>query len=64
VNWAMGDCFRCDRGGIQVAPIGELTGGGAVTPIWACRACVEQLAAMHESAHAPPVRPYVLAHTP
>lgn len=62
--YALGDCFRCERVGIQVTDIGTIEGGGAITPIRACRACVEQLTAMHESAHAAPVRPYVLAYTP
>lgn len=64
VSYVLGDCFRCDRGGIQVAPIGTIEGGGALTPIRALPSRVEQLTAMHESAHASPVRPYVLARTP
>lgn len=62
--YVMGGCFRCDRGAIQVTRIGELVGSGAVTPIYACRGCVERLAAMHERAHEDPVRRYATALTP
>ncbi|MFJ9027550.1 hypothetical protein ACIRQP_03340 [Streptomyces sp. NPDC102274] len=66
-SWAanLGDCFRCDRGAIQVTHVGEsIDPDGAETPLFACRACTERLTAMHQRAHETPVRRYVPAPTP
>lgn len=62
MQYVMGDCFRCDRAGIQVTYYGELVGDDErETPVFACRACVERLAAMHERAHENPVRQYMVS---
>lgn len=55
----MGDCFRCDRTGIQVTHVGEIAGPEGETPLSACRACLERLLALHLGAHENPVRQYV-----
>lgn len=39
----MGDCFRCDRAGLQVIQIGELIGPAGTVPLFACRACTDRL---------------------
>ncbi|WP_405675783.1 hypothetical protein OG292_10855 [Streptomyces sp. NBC_01511] len=59
VVYELGDCFRCDRAGLQVTRIGEITGPEGETPLVACRSCVERLLAMHLGAHENPVRQYV-----
>ncbi|MCF3960925.1 hypothetical protein [Streptomyces fuscigenes] len=60
-----GSCFRCDRDGVTVTHFGDLIGeDGAETPLFACRACVARLIAMHERAHEYPVRRYALARAP
>ncbi|WP_405612055.1 hypothetical protein [Streptomyces sp. NBC_01508] len=58
VVYELGDCFRCDRAGLQVTRIGEITGPEGETPLHACRSCVERLLALHRSAHENPVRRY------
>ncbi|MFJ1645960.1 hypothetical protein [Streptomyces sp. NPDC088258] len=55
----LGDCFRCDRGGLQVSRVGELIGPYGETPLFACRSCAERLMGMGHHAHETPVRPYV-----
>lgn len=57
--YEMGDCFRCDRTGIQVTHVGEIAGPEGETPLSACRACLERLLALHLGAHENPVRQYV-----
>ncbi|MEV7427845.1 MULTISPECIES: hypothetical protein [Streptomyces] len=59
----LGDCFRCDRGGVQVIRVGELVGPYGETPLYACRCCVERLVAMGHHTQETPVRPYVGAST-
>lgn len=56
----MGDCFRCDRTGIQVTRVGEVVGPEGETPLDACRSCLERLLALHRAAHENPVRRYVV----
>ncbi|MGW6739741.1 hypothetical protein ACWGDX_03160 [Streptomyces sp. NPDC055025] len=61
----MGDCFRCDRTGLQTIRAGVITspgGPGAITgetPIFVCRACEQALLARHTEAQTSPARPYV-----
>lgn len=58
-DYAMGDCFRCDRAGLQVKRFGEITGPEGETPLHACHSCIERLLALHQGAHANPVRRYM-----
>ncbi|MFF2527254.1 hypothetical protein [Streptomyces liangshanensis] len=60
-RYEVGACFRCDRDGIQVTPIGEITTGQGETPtpIEACRSCLERLVVMHDQSG--PVRRYTAA---
>ncbi|MEV7422898.1 hypothetical protein [Streptomyces sp. NPDC091212] len=60
----LGDCFRCDRGALQVVRVGELVGPRGEAPLYACRACTERLTAMHHHTHETPVRPYAAADAP
>ncbi|WP_046495103.1 hypothetical protein [Streptomyces odonnellii] len=65
--YELGDCFRCDRRGLQTICIGSLiTAGGpghaaAETPLYACRACEQALMDIHHQAHTSPARQYVTA---
>ncbi|MFE3830962.1 hypothetical protein [Streptomyces sp. NPDC059092] len=61
VDYALGDCFRCDRTGIQTTRIGEIVSPEGQTSIRACRSCVEVLIAIHRPADEP-VREYVAQH--
>ncbi|RDG35688.1 hypothetical protein [Streptomyces corynorhini] len=61
VRVVMGDCFRCDRGGLQVGRVGELLGPYGETPLYACGACTERLVTMHQQSRETPVRPYIAA---
>ncbi|MGK5496552.1 hypothetical protein ACSNOF_01085 [Streptomyces sp. URMC 125] len=47
--WAAGTCFRCDRTGTEVAPIGTISARGIDVEIRACRACVFHLEQLHWS---------------
>ncbi|WP_405580216.1 hypothetical protein [Streptomyces sp. NBC_01190] len=58
-DYALGDCFRCIRTEVQVAHIGDITSPDAVTPLFACRWCIEALVVMHDRAHEPLGRMYV-----
>ncbi|MEE1799549.1 hypothetical protein PUR57_12845 [Streptomyces sp. JV176] len=62
VDYALGDCFRCDRTGIQTTRIGEIVSPEGTTPIRACWSCVEILVAIHRPAYETPVREYVAQH--
>ncbi|MFE1963301.1 hypothetical protein [Streptomyces sp. NPDC059479] len=61
----MGDCFRCDRSGLQTIRAGVMTSPGGPghvageTPIFVCRACERALLARHMEAQTSPARPYV-----
>lgn len=57
-TYDLGDCFRCIRTGAQVARIGEITSPEGVTPLFACRWCIEALIVMHDRAHEPLGRMY------
>ncbi len=48
-EWAAGTCFRCDRTGTEVAPIGTIRARGIDVEIRACRACVFHLEQLHWS---------------
>lgn len=45
--WAVGTCFRCDRTGTEVAPIGTISAHGIDVEVRACRACVFHLEQLH-----------------
>jgi hypothetical protein len=62
--WEIGHCFRCDREDLLVIRVGELTGDGRLTTIYACRNCAARLTVMHEQPPAPLVPLYITARTP
>ncbi len=46
-EWTVGTCFRCDRTGVEVAPIGTISAHGIDVEVRACRACVFHLEQLH-----------------
>lgn len=60
--YLMGDCFRCDRAGLQVTRFGEITGPAGDTPLFACQSCVERFVSLHRGVHQKPVRRYMQPH--
>ncbi|MFJ1600211.1 hypothetical protein [Streptomyces sp. NPDC088261] len=58
-EYELGWCFRCSREGLQVARAGEIVSPEAITPLFACRVCIEELLVMHSVAQARPGRRYV-----
>ncbi|MFE3736807.1 hypothetical protein [Streptomyces sp. NPDC059134] len=61
LDFVLGDCFRCDRTGIQTTRIGEIVSPEGQTPVRACRSCVEVLIAIHRPADEP-VREHAAQH--
>lgn len=58
-EYKLGLCFRCYRNNVQVTRVGEITSPDGETPLFACRACVQELTVIHARAHEEPGRPYV-----
>lgn len=46
-GWQDGSCFRCERTGVPVADIGEITVVGRAFPLSACQWCVFRLEQLH-----------------
>ncbi|MEU3183302.1 hypothetical protein ABZ707_03685 [Streptomyces sp. NPDC006923] len=47
-DYKMGSCFRCPRKGTRVTSFGEISSAEGVTPLYACRECVQELLTMHD----------------
>lgn len=63
-TYDLGDCFRCIRTNVQVTHIGEIHSPDHLTPLFACRWCVQALIVMHHRAHEPLGRGYVALPQP